>query len=45
MGRLNGVFHHLERKHYEQGERAGKLLAANLNLQGVQISKIYNSVE
>lgn len=45
MGRLNGVFHHLEQKHYEQGERAGKLLAANLNLQGVQISTIYNKIE
>lgn len=45
MGRLNGVFHHLEQKHYEQGERAGKLLAANLNLQGVQISTIYNEIE
>lgn len=38
MGKLNGVFHHSEQKHYKQGERAGKLLAANLNLQGVQIS-------
>lgn len=44
MGRLNAVFCLLKQNHYKQGERAGKLQAANLNLQDVQISNLLKTI-